>query len=328
MNAAAVPQLALLEVEYELAPLAELLSDPSVLAVIGFGHAAPPAQADPRYLRVGLEPAGAPAPFEVWRGNGDAVSGRRGALRYASDGEYLFGAIEVDETDHGGLAPAAEAAYRALAAFSASCSTPHILRIWNYFNSINFGADDEERYKQFCVGRALGSGETFAGGYPAATAIGSNDASAALQVYWLAARQMGIPVENPRQVSAYRYPRQYGPRPPNFARAMRSPTQPEQLYISGTAAVVGHESRHRGEVAAQVQEIVANLESLLVRAGIARPHHSAGLFKIYVRHCADIETVRQLLGERLPPGSQLLILQGDICRAELLVELDGLYGYR
>ena len=33
----------------------------------------------------------------------------------------------------------------------------------------------------------------------------------------------GTPVENPRQVSAYRYPRQYGPQPPSFARAMLPP---------------------------------------------------------------------------------------------------------
>ena len=46
---------------YEYAPLPQLLAEPGVVAVIGFGSAAPDL-ADPRYLRVPLEPVVQPAP--------------------------------------------------------------------------------------------------------------------------------------------------------------------------------------------------------------------------------------------------------------------------
>ena len=47
--------------------------------------------------------------------------------------------------------------------------------------------------------------------YPAATAIGRRDGVRVLQIYALTARCAGVQVENPRQVNAWLYPRQYGP---------------------------------------------------------------------------------------------------------------------
>src|SRR3546814_12443298 len=91
------------------------------------------------------------------------------------------------------------------------------------FDAITFGDGDAERYREFCVGRARGLGDFDTHALPAATAIGRCDDARVVQVYWLAARTPGMPVENPRQVSAYRYPRQYGPQQPSFARAMLPP---------------------------------------------------------------------------------------------------------
>ena len=49
----------------------------------------------------------------------------------------------------------------------------------------------------------------------------------------------GTPVENPRQVSAYRYPREYGPQSPTFARALLPPSPRVPLLLSGTASIDG-----------------------------------------------------------------------------------------
>src|SRR6185312_12015184 len=57
----------------------------------------------------------------------------------------------------------------------------------------------------------------------AATAIGHHGPEGLLQVYALCAAQPGQALENPRQVSAWKYPRRYGPTAPSFARAMRLP---------------------------------------------------------------------------------------------------------
>ena len=82
------------------------------------------------------------------------------------------------------------------------------------------------------------------GGYAAATAIGLPSPPDQLHVHWLATKQPGIAIENPRQVSAFAYPRDYGPVAPGFSRAMLLPGDTPLLLISGTASIVGHASQH------------------------------------------------------------------------------------
>lgn len=300
-----------------------LLGEPDVLAVIGFG--AGTTEDDPRRLQVGLEPCepGAPALLEVWRGARGVRCGRSGELGWSSDGEHLFFAIEVEEAAHGGIESAAERAYAAICAFVAGSGTPHFLRLWNYLDAINLGDGDDERYRRFCAGRARGMDARMHASYPAATAIGRRDGRRVLQVYGLAARVGGRAIENPRQVSAWRYPRQYGPTAPTFARGMRSVDA--QLLISGTAAVVGHASRHDDDLAAQIDETLENLRSLLGEAGDRGGLGARSLLKTYVRHPSDAAAVAAALRARVPALGGLLLLGGDICRGELLVEVDGVH---
>jgi chorismate lyase/3-hydroxybenzoate synthase len=235
--------------------------------------------------------------------------------------------LELDERAHAGLAGTAEAAYAMLGTHFAACATPYPLRIWNYLDAINLGDGDAERYRLFCSGRTVGMRHGFATGYPAATAIGVLDGRRVLQIYWLAARVPGIAVENPRQMNAWRYPRQYGPHAPSFARAMRAPTQSTQVYISGTAAIVGHTSHHHENIPAQIAETLANIDSVLAAAQSATTLRDGGVvLKAYVRRERDIVAVRDLLREHLPADVDVLFLQGDICRRELLIEIDGVQG--
>jgi chorismate lyase/3-hydroxybenzoate synthase len=311
-----------LRVDYATAPLDVVLAQADVLAVTGFGHDAP-ACADARYHRVALEPATHPATLEVWRSATACIEhGSDGVLRFSRSADYAFVCIELDERDYDGIAATTQAAYARLGIWTQASATPHLLRVWNYVDAINDGAGDAERYRLFCAGRAAGM--TADASYPAASAIGGRDGERRLQVCALAARVPGTTVENPRQVSAWRYPREYGPVAPSFARAMRAPTRSPQLYISGTAAVVGHASHHVGDVAAQLAETLTNLDSLRVAAGGA-----AGLgnprspLRAYVREPAHAARVREMLLDRLGADTPLLVLCGDICRAELLVEIDG-----
>jgi chorismate lyase/3-hydroxybenzoate synthase len=311
-----------LRIGYERTPMAGLLAQSGVLAVIGFGTNAETVD-DPRVLRVGLEPL-QPAPLEVWRAPGPVCTGGAGALRWSSDRDHLFVAIEVDEAAHGGIVAAAEHAYRTLCGFVAASPTPHLLRLWNYIDAINLGAGDAERYRLFCDGRARGMRSFADMHYPAATAIGRQDGVRLLQVYGLASRHAGTPVENPRQLSAWRYPRRYGPTAPTFARGMLTATS--QLLISGTAAVVGHVSRHQHDLAAQIDETWANLHSLAGRAGLDGPLFAQGsVLKAYLRNPAEGGFLVQTLAARAPSLGGLVVLAGDICRRELLVEIDGVH---
>ncbi|HWU76509.1 MAG TPA: pteridine-dependent deoxygenase [Rhodanobacter sp.] len=307
-------------VSYRLTDAAALLEEPGTLALFGFTSAAPPCT-DPRYLQVALECFDAPAPLELWQVDAPVSCGVDGALHWSAGGGWLFAAIELDEREHGGPTATAQRAYEELHRFVASHGAQHVLRVWNYPGAINQGEGDAERYKHFCDGRAVGMGDFFAEGYPAATAIGHRDAAHRLQVYLLACDQPGNRVENPRQVSAWRYPRQYGRTSPTFARAMTLPAQ-DALAISGTAAVVGHASAHVDDLDAQLVETLINLEALLASADMRAGFDTQSPLKAYVRHAADVERVREFLRQRLP-GVPVLLLHGDICRRELLVEIDG-----
>jgi chorismate lyase/3-hydroxybenzoate synthase len=287
---------------------------------------------DPRCVRVGLKPLLGENIIEVWHASGPVNIGFDGMVRYAADPDHMLGAIEIDERRYGGLAGAAEAAYSALSRFVVGSRHPHLLRIWNYLDAINEGDGDNERYKLFCSGRAAGLraiNPMREDRLPAATCIGRRDGDPTLQVYWLAGRVPGVPLENPRQVSAYRYPREYGPTPPSFSRAMLASDR--LVMISGTASIVGHASRHRGDVRAQLDETFTNLGNVLQRAagpapGISTRLGPESLLKIYLRDAALLPEVHAFLSERVPSNTQYVVLHADVCRAELLVEIDCLHG--
>ena len=300
--------------------------DTHVLATIGFGRSA--TLDHPRFVQVNLQPLNENAPrFEVWRTRGDVQHGSDGDVRWMSDGDYALASVELDEAAHGGVTETTRHAYANLVAWVRASATPHFLRIWNYFDAINEGVADEERYRRFCSGRAAGLGPSFAGNYPAASAIGTRGNERRVQVYAIAARAAGTSVENPRQWSAWRYPREYGPTAPGFARGMRAPTHSPQLYISGTAAVVGHASHHAGDIEAQLEETMKNLDSLLQSAQSKNALGQGGgdILKVYVRNAGDARHVESQLRERLGANVPLVLLHGDICRAELLLEIDGIH---
>ena len=319
---------AALRVEYRQQPLDALLADPRLLAVFGFGMQAAPAHADPRYLHVAL-PVTGDAVFECWQVDGEVRHGRSGEIAWSEDGQLQFCALNVP--DNGDIETAARHAYTQLHAWLARSDYPHPLRIWNYLDAITDGPGDEERYRRFCVGRAQGIGRELAPtDLPAATAIGHPQPTGRFQLYWLAARTAGTPLENPRQVQAWRYPRQYGPQAPGFARALLPPSAGMPLLVSGTAAVVGHASQHGDSLQQQFEEILANLRSLVDAARAMRPElpmreGPATRLKVYVRDADALPEVEALMRDRLP-GVPHLLLHGHVCRQELAVEIDGVHG--
>jgi chorismate lyase/3-hydroxybenzoate synthase len=103
------------------------------------------------------------------------------------------------------------------------------------------------------------------------------------------------------------------------------------LLLSGTAAIVGHASQHSGEVRAQVDETLANLDSLVAAArqqGAMLPAAlgAGSLLKVYVRDPEDAPAVAARLDERLDPAVPRLLLHAQVCRRDLLVEIDGVHG--
>jgi chorismate lyase / 3-hydroxybenzoate synthase len=320
------PPAGSLRASYATLGMTPLADDVLAAAVFGAGSVAP---SDPRCLRIELEPLIGAGLSEVWQGVGSTRIGTAGPIRYVEDGRHLAGWIDLEEAGFHGLEEAAEAAYLGLLQFHATTPYRHVWRIWSFVADINEGAGDEERYRQFCLGRARAFAAVHATlpgiGYPAATAVGKPTGARSLQVCWLAGRDPGVEIENPRQLAAYRYPRRYGPAAPSFSRAMLVPGP--LLLVSGTASIVGHESVHPGDTIAQLHETLDNLDALLQSAGevAARPVPRLGpgsLLKVYLRHAEDAAPVVQELHERLGEELPLIILAADICRQELLIEIE------
>ena len=225
------------------------------------------------------------------------------------------------------IAAAALAVYRDLLTRVRELGYPHLVRIWNFVPDINRGAGDQETYVRFNDVRRLAFDELgFAPSrYPAATGVGS-PAGAPLTVVVAASRAEPVALENARQLSAYLYPRRYGPRAPAFARAMLLPDRAgATLFVSGTASIVGHESQHRG-IELQLRETLANLAQLLGSALGHRPGLALGPrrhWQVYLRDPADLAAVEQEVYERLAGPTGVTFLQADICRRELLIEIEG-----
>ncbi len=161
---------------------------------------------------------------------------------------------------------------------------------------------------------------------PAACALGS-PAGSPISIYFLAARQPPTMIENPRQTSAYHYPPQYGVHSPIFSRAcVLSESVGTNLFVSGTASIVGHETIHHGDVAAQTRETVANINALLDEAnrvlGASRYSLDALKFKVYVRQPEDLGAIEGALSRALRPSASVVYLQADVCREDLLVEIE------
>jgi chorismate lyase / 3-hydroxybenzoate synthase len=204
---------------------------------------------------------------------------------------------------------------------------PHVCRMWNYLPDINGERAGLERYRLFCRGRHRALAEAlrpFEPALPAASAIGTR--TPGLLVCFLAAAPPGEQVENPRQVSAFRYPAQYGPKSPSFSRSILKSwgAGHHHLYISGMASIVGHATRHIGDFERQLKETCDNLESLMEAAnGRCGERLRLDRLRVYLRDGGRAAQARAAIAARLGPVP-MLILQGDLCRADLLLEVEGL----
>lgn len=237
-------------------------------------------------------------------------------------GDLLLGAALADPAEE--LSDATQRIYSRIFEVVRSAATPHLVRLWNYFPRINV-VESIERYQRFCVARFdafQAAGYAMSTDLPAASSVGSD--SGALTVVFLASSQKPQFLENPRQISAFSYPERYGPRSPSFSRGAIL-SDGRTLLISGTASIVGHETVHQGDLQAQVEETLHNIDAVIAEAfGEGTSLQSRGfetLLKVYVRRASDQPRIAERLEQILPTDS-ISYLHADICRADLLVEIE------
>ena len=108
-----------------------------------------------------------------------------------------------------------------------------------------------------------------------------------------------------------------------FSRAVKFMSKScggEKIVISGTASIKGYESIHSAEVLKQLDEALRNYKTF---ADIK--NNSTNICRIYLSKSQEnnySDIVKKL--DKEFDNNQYLILKGDICRKDLLIELEGI----
>ena len=221
-----------------------------------------------------------------------------------------------------------------------------VIRTWLYLGGIVDKEGDRQRYPELNRARADAyRGVSFLAGrlpsgrngqvYPASTGIGAAGRGIMLSAMAFATERediLAVPLENPRQTAAYDYSGRYSSTSPKFSRAVAlSCGDYATIFISGTASITASETRHPGDVAAQTHETLDNVTALISEENLARHGlpglgtslDGLGLVRVYIKRQADYAQVRAVCERRLGELPTVYAV-ADVCRPELLVEIEGI----
>jgi enamine deaminase RidA (YjgF/YER057c/UK114 family) len=222
-----------------------------------------------------------------------------------------------------------------------------IVRQWNYLEDIiELGACDEGMQQNYQslnnIRHTFYSRYVFNNGYPAATGIGMNSGGFVLECIAIKARKdiQIIPIKNPVQISAYDYSdnvlvgsKIQGLSTPKFERAKLYTRVGNQfdLLISGTAAIQKEKSLAGNDVDEQTKITLENIDKLLTSASLLLIEGnkkiiqtSLSYLRVYIKRKEDFIKVKSIC-DRYAGLIKPVYLFADICRDELLVEIEGIY---
>jgi len=221
-------------------------------------------------------------------------------------------------------------------------SLNNIVRQWNYIGNILSTEGGSQNYQIFNeVRNDFYSRYRNVKGYPAATGVGMKSGNVALDFCALDLKgSTGIvAVNNPDQINAYDYGqevlkgflvREHSVKhPPKFERALIIKTGKDlHLHISGTASIIGQETIGRDDIEQQTLVTIRNLHNLTEKGYINQLLHKTSisdqrysLIRVYIKSQKDFKTVRQICDQYFP-GIPALYVEADICRDDLLMEIE------
>ena len=217
-----------------------------------------------------------------------------------------------------------------------------VVRQWNYIGNIVAHRDGKQNYQEFNDARShyYGKGR-WQNGYPAATGIGVSSEGVIVGCIALKKSEpqaRGIyPIDNPLQVAAHIYSKKVliddrcnaVKSTPKFERAKVVETERGACcFISGTAAIRGEESCEAQSARLQTEMTIQNIDHLvsaenLARCGCGEYEWNYAKIHVYIKHAEDYDQVRMVVEEAYP---QLPVVYSvaDVCRGELLVEIEGI----
>jgi len=221
----------------------------------------------------------------------------------------------------------------------------HTVRTWLYLGDIVGPEGETQRYKELNrartdfyqrvpFGRSHRMKGLKYGMYPASTGIGMGDSDLAMAGLAMDTTRKDVfllPLENPQQTPAYKYHARHSPQSPKFCRAMAVVFGDAVItFVSGTASIVSSETKHIGDPARQTEQTIDNIERLIAADNFAAhnlPGAGATLgdmaaVRVYVKRPEDYAKCKAVCEKRLPDVPGVYVV-ADVCRPELLVELEG-----
>ena len=221
-----------------------------------------------------------------------------------------------------------------------------LLRTWIYQGHLLLPEGETLRYKELNRARTDIFGNTqflkkylpknYQGRvYPASTGIGADDFDVVMSAVALDTKRKDVtvvPLENPKQTSAFNYGTVYSPQSPKFSRAVVISIEDTCLvFVSGTASITNSESQHPEDPVKQTEQTLDNIAALIAGQNLDR-HGISGVacgldnlecVRVYVKRPSELELIRQVCDRRLPKVPTIYTI-ADVCRPELLVEIEGI----
>ena len=215
-----------------------------------------------------------------------------------------------------------------------------IVRQWNYIGNIVSYRDGKQNYQEFNDARsAYYSAGSWNNGYPAATGIGvSCEGVIVGGIAFKKAEGRAIyPIDNPLQVAAHVYSKDVLiddnvnaiKSTPKFERAKLIETAGGVCcFVSGTAAIRGEQSAAKLDAKEQTVMTIENIEYLVSSENLQRhfckPYNlKYAQLQVFIKSAQDYEEVRDVV-EKAYPQMSVVYTIADVCRSELLVEIEGI----
>lgn len=234
-------------------------------------------------------------------------------------------------------------AYDRMATYLDGQAASHPVRLWNFVPKIlaplgnfphRYMVLNAARFKAYT--RWYGSSARFPN--EVATSSGVGHFGRDLVIHCLAATRPGRAVQNPRQVAPYDYSARFGPRPPCFARATRVEAEgigASWLFVGGTASVRGEDTMFVERLDRQTGETLLNLASVVLAGMHAENGRANGAvcdtavldsfteLRVYHTRAGDRAEIEGSIGSHFPGVAKVEYVHAELCRPELLVEIEG-----
>lgn len=219
-------------------------------------------------------------------------------------------------------------------------SIDDIVRQWNYIGNIVSYRNGKQNYQEFNDARSAYYGRCgWKNGYPAATGIGTSCEGIIVGgIAFKRADNSGIyPIDNPLQVAAHIYSKKVlidndenaVKSTPKFERAKLIENERGACcFVSGTAAIRGESSMENSSAKLQTIMTIENIEHLVSKENLVKygckPYDLRYVqLQVYIKNAEDYEEVREVV-DKAYPGIPAVYTIADVCRSELLVEIEGI----